>query len=169
MGEKTLSTRRSLFDRYKDIFFIVLGILSYSVGYTAFILPERVVMDGAVNELHGASEAHIEVLIEQNGEDVRTSRRSVMRENQAETGTTHSTADQHVHERVLASRDNRVGCEERLQDADEEEQDAHTGNRTDDELQVQRLKGDKKKGAVEYEKRNPCLDIRRIIDKRRYT
>ena len=47
MGEKTLSTRRSLFDRYKDIFFIVLGILSYSVGYTAFILPERVVMGGA--------------------------------------------------------------------------------------------------------------------------
>ena len=47
MGEKTLSTRRSLFDRYKDMFFIVLGILSYSVGYTAFILPERVVMGGA--------------------------------------------------------------------------------------------------------------------------
>ena len=35
-----------------------------------------------------------------------------------------------MHERVLASRDNRVGSEERLQDADEEEQDAHTGNRT---------------------------------------
>ena len=92
-----------------------------------------------------------------------------MRENQAETGTTHCTADQHMHERVLASRDNRVGCEERLQDADEEEQDAHTGNRTDDELQVQRLKGDKKKGAVEYEKRNPCLDISCVLDKRRYT
>ncbi len=31
---------------YKDLFFIVLGILSYSFGFTAFILPEQVVMGG---------------------------------------------------------------------------------------------------------------------------
>ena len=31
---------------YKDFFFIFLGILSYSFGYTAFILPEKVVMGG---------------------------------------------------------------------------------------------------------------------------
>ena len=31
----------------KDLVFIMLGILSYSVGYTAFILPEKVVMGGA--------------------------------------------------------------------------------------------------------------------------
>ena len=30
----------------KDFMFIVFGILSYAVGYTAFILPERVVMGG---------------------------------------------------------------------------------------------------------------------------
>ena len=30
----------------KDLFFIFLGILSYSFGYTAFILPEKVVMGG---------------------------------------------------------------------------------------------------------------------------
>ncbi len=30
----------------KDLFFIFLGILSYSIGYTAFILPEKVVMGG---------------------------------------------------------------------------------------------------------------------------
>lgn len=31
---------------YKDFFFIFLGILSYSFGYTAFVLPEKVVMGG---------------------------------------------------------------------------------------------------------------------------
>ena len=31
---------------FKDLLFIALGILSYSVGYTAFILPEKVVMGG---------------------------------------------------------------------------------------------------------------------------
>lgn len=31
---------------FKDLVFIALGILSYSVGYTAFILPEKVVMGG---------------------------------------------------------------------------------------------------------------------------
>jgi uncharacterized membrane-anchored protein YitT (DUF2179 family) len=30
----------------KDLIFIALGILSYSIGYTAFILPEKVVMGG---------------------------------------------------------------------------------------------------------------------------
>lgn len=30
----------------KDLIFITLGILSYSIGYTAFILPEKVVMGG---------------------------------------------------------------------------------------------------------------------------
>ncbi len=30
----------------KDLFFIFLGILSYSVGYTAYFLPEKVVMGG---------------------------------------------------------------------------------------------------------------------------
>lgn len=31
---------------FKDLIFIALGILSYAVGYTAFILPEKVVMGG---------------------------------------------------------------------------------------------------------------------------
>lgn len=30
----------------KDMFFLLVGILSYSVGYTAFVLPEQVVMGG---------------------------------------------------------------------------------------------------------------------------
>lgn len=32
--------------QYKDLFFIFFGILLYSFGYTAFILPEKVVMGG---------------------------------------------------------------------------------------------------------------------------
>lgn len=32
--------------QYKDLFFIAFGILTYSFGYTAFILPEKVVMGG---------------------------------------------------------------------------------------------------------------------------
>mgnify|MGYP000263736889 CR=1 FL=1 len=32
--------------QWKDIFMLFLGVLSYSVGYTAFILPEKVVMGG---------------------------------------------------------------------------------------------------------------------------
>lgn len=32
--------------QWKDLFFIFLGILLYSIGYTAFILPEKVVMGG---------------------------------------------------------------------------------------------------------------------------
>lgn len=35
-----------LTSQYKDLFFITFGILMYSFGYTAFILPERVVMGG---------------------------------------------------------------------------------------------------------------------------
>ena len=31
---------------YKDLFFLTFGILLYSFGYTAFILPEQVVMGG---------------------------------------------------------------------------------------------------------------------------
>ena len=31
---------------YNDLFFLILGILSYSLGYTAFVLPEQVVMGG---------------------------------------------------------------------------------------------------------------------------
>ncbi len=36
----------NLAPQYKDLFFITIGILMYSFGYTAFILPERVVMGG---------------------------------------------------------------------------------------------------------------------------
>lgn len=32
--------------QYKDLFFIFLGLLCYAFGYTAFILPEQVVMGG---------------------------------------------------------------------------------------------------------------------------
>lgn len=38
--------QRSKKQQYKDFFFITLGILLYSFGYTAFILPEEVVMGG---------------------------------------------------------------------------------------------------------------------------
>ena len=30
----------------KDIFMLFIGVLCYAVGYTAFILPEKVVMGG---------------------------------------------------------------------------------------------------------------------------
>ena len=47
MGEvKATATLLSFKSRFKDLFFIAMGILSYSVGYTAFILPEKVVMGG---------------------------------------------------------------------------------------------------------------------------
>jgi len=36
----------SVRQQLKDMFFIVLGILLYAFGYTAFILPEEVVMGG---------------------------------------------------------------------------------------------------------------------------
>lgn len=48
MGEvKTTALKQRTKSNMKDLFFIVLGILSYSIGYTAFILPEKVVMGGA--------------------------------------------------------------------------------------------------------------------------
>ena len=48
MGEvNTTALKTRTKSNMKDLFFIVLGILSYSVGYTAFILPEKVVMGGA--------------------------------------------------------------------------------------------------------------------------
>lgn len=48
MGEKKFAISKRLFSKgnMKDFMFIVFGILSYAVGYTAFILPERVVMGG---------------------------------------------------------------------------------------------------------------------------
>ncbi len=36
----------SVREQSKDLFFIFLGILIYSIGYTAFVLPEEVVMGG---------------------------------------------------------------------------------------------------------------------------
>lgn len=38
--------KQSLKKQSEDMFFIICGILSYSIGYTAFILPEKVVMGG---------------------------------------------------------------------------------------------------------------------------
>ena len=48
MGETKFAISKRLFSKgnMKDFMFIVFGILSYAVGYTAFILPERVVMGG---------------------------------------------------------------------------------------------------------------------------
>ena len=48
MGEIKFAISKRLFSKgnMKDFMFIVFGILSYAVGYTAFILPERVVMGG---------------------------------------------------------------------------------------------------------------------------
>lgn len=39
-------SRRARTQQYKDLFFIAFGILLYSFGYTAFVLPEKVVMGG---------------------------------------------------------------------------------------------------------------------------
>ena len=48
MGEKKFAISKRLFSKsnMKDFMFIVFGILLYAIGYTAFILPERVVMGG---------------------------------------------------------------------------------------------------------------------------
>ena len=48
MGETKFAISKRLFSKgnMKDFMFIVLGILLYAIGYTAFILPERVVMGG---------------------------------------------------------------------------------------------------------------------------
>lgn len=48
MGETKFAISKRLFSKgnMKDFMFIVFGILLYAVGYTAFILPERVVMGG---------------------------------------------------------------------------------------------------------------------------
>lgn len=43
---KPAITRESLVAEAKDLLFIFVGIVSYSFGYTAFILPEKVVMGG---------------------------------------------------------------------------------------------------------------------------
>ena len=48
MGGTIFAISKRLFSKsnMKDFMFIVLGILLYAIGYTAFILPERVVMGG---------------------------------------------------------------------------------------------------------------------------
>lgn len=48
MGETKFAISKRLFSKgnMKDFMFIVFGILSYAVGYSAFILPEKVVMGG---------------------------------------------------------------------------------------------------------------------------
>ena len=54
MGEKKFAISKRLFSKsnMKDFMFIVFGILLYAIGYTAFILPERVVMGGVTHWLH---------------------------------------------------------------------------------------------------------------------
>lgn len=48
MGETKFAISKRLFSKQnmKDFVFIMCGILLYAIGYTAFILPERVVMGG---------------------------------------------------------------------------------------------------------------------------
>ena len=48
MGGTKFASSKRLFSKsnMKDFMFIVFGILLYAIGYTAFILPERVVMGG---------------------------------------------------------------------------------------------------------------------------
>lgn len=48
MGGTKFAISKRLFSKsnMKDFMFIVFGILLYAIGYTAFILPERVVMGG---------------------------------------------------------------------------------------------------------------------------
>lgn len=48
MGETKFPISKRLFSKsnMKDFMFIVFGILLYAIGYTAFILPEKVVMGG---------------------------------------------------------------------------------------------------------------------------
>lgn len=48
MGKTKFPISKRLFSKsnMKDFMFIVFGILLYAIGYTAFILPERVVMGG---------------------------------------------------------------------------------------------------------------------------
>lgn len=48
MSGKKIAISKRLFSKsnMKDFMFIVFGILLYAIGYTAFILPERVVMGG---------------------------------------------------------------------------------------------------------------------------
>lgn len=48
MGGTKIAISKRLFSKsnMKDFMFIVFGILLYAIGYTAFILPERVVMGG---------------------------------------------------------------------------------------------------------------------------
>lgn len=48
MGETKFAISKRLFSKgnMKDFMFIVFGILLYAIGYTAFILPEKVVMGG---------------------------------------------------------------------------------------------------------------------------
>lgn len=43
---KPVITREGVVAQAKDLLFILMGIVSYSFGYTAFILPEKVVMGG---------------------------------------------------------------------------------------------------------------------------
>ena len=43
---ETAEAKLVLKSNFKDLIFIALGILSYAVGYTAFILPEKVVIGG---------------------------------------------------------------------------------------------------------------------------
>ena len=48
MGESKIKSKaKSLMrNNSKDMFFLALGILMYSIGYSAYILPEKVVMGG---------------------------------------------------------------------------------------------------------------------------
>ena len=46
MQHAIVTNEQKIRSQAKDLFFIAFGILLYSFGYTAFILPEKVVMGG---------------------------------------------------------------------------------------------------------------------------
>lgn len=43
---KIVKVKLSKFSQGKDLFFITIGVMLYAVGYTAFVLPEKLVMGG---------------------------------------------------------------------------------------------------------------------------
>ena len=64
--------------------------------------------DADVACLHGASEAHPRVLVEERHDNVCTACRAIVREHYSQSRSTKRTSYEHMHELVLAWRDDRV-------------------------------------------------------------
>ena len=119
--------------------------------------------DGTVDELHGTPEAHTEILIEHGYDDVGASCRTVVREDDTQSGTSHERTYDDVHELVLSGSNEQRLLEEGLQQSHKHRHYAHTDNGAHNKLLGKSLEGYDKHRDVKHKNADTGRNVGGVI------